>query len=181
MRTVRAFLPVAGAPEALVDAFVGDPARWLPAAHADDRPGDWLLRVRAGSLSRQVRARVGDPWTAGTTRWRTLAWDPEPNPDEHLRLDRFLPTFDGELGLHADDAGRVTLILDARYRPPGGTLGAAVDAVALHRVAKGSIERLLEDLGARLTSEAMHLAVATHGAGSQWHAPDDDGAAAVGS
>lgn len=180
MRTVRAFLPVAGATDALVLAFSGDPARWLPSARGTDRPGQWLLRVRAGSLSRQVRASVGEVWTAGSTHWRALAWDPVPNPDEQLRLERFLPTFDGELGLHADDAGRTTLILDARYRPPGGPLGAAVDTVALHRVAKRSIEVLLEDLGAKLAAEAMHLARATHGSVSGRDAPDQGRSATVG-
>jgi hypothetical protein len=150
---VRTFLPVVGGPAGLVAAFEGDPRRWLPDARRDG-PDHWILHVRAGALSRQVRAFLGAPWRAGPTRWRTLTWDPLPGEREAVSLDRFLPSLDGELGLHLDETGGATLVLDARYQPPGGPLGAAVDAVALHRVAKHSIERFVAALSASLAAEA---------------------------
>ena len=163
-RTVRTFLPLAGPPAALVVAFGADPARWLPdARRADDA---WFVKLRAGSLARTVRARIGSPWQAGATSWRSLTWDPVPDRGAPRALDRLLPTLDGELGLHLDPGGRTTLILDARYRPPGGVLGAAVDAVGLHRVARETVERLLEEIGARLSAESQHLEVDARDAGA---------------
>jgi hypothetical protein len=150
---VRAFLPVVGDVAGLVQAFEGDPRPWLPSARREgaDR---WLLTVRAGSFSRTVRAAVGAPWRAGTTYWRSVSWDPLPGEHEAVALERFLPSLDGELGLHTDPGASSTLVFDARYQPPGGVLGAAVDAVALHRVARHTVERFVETVAAGLAAEA---------------------------
>jgi len=155
-RSVRTFLPVVGDPVALATAFDGDPARWLPGARRDG-PENFVLALRAGSLTRTVRATVGAPWRAGQTRWRTLSWDPISEAGEPAPVDRLLPSLDGELGLHAQSGGRTTLLLDARYRPPGGALGGAVDAVGLHRLALTTVERFLEEITARLAGEALLL------------------------
>lgn len=163
--TVRTFLPVVGDVTGLVEAFEGEPRTWLPDARRDG-PDHWILRVRAGALSRPVRAFLGAPWRAGPTRWRTLSWDPLPGEREAMSLDRFLPSLDGELGLHLEKDGGATLILDARYQPPGGPLGAAFDAVALHRVARHTVERFVETVAAGLAAEA-----ALHGS---WPLPDGE-------
>jgi hypothetical protein len=155
-RSVRTFLPVVGDPVALAAAFDGDPARWLPGARRDG-PDRFILALRAGSLTRTVRAAVGAPWRAGATRWRALSWDPISEDGEHTAMDRLLPSLDGELGLHAQSGGRTTLVLDARYRPPGGALGGAMDAVAMHRLARTTVERFLEEVTARLAGEALLL------------------------
>lgn len=112
------------------------------------------MTVRAGPLSRTVIARVGAPWRVGDTLWRSLSWDPTRVKDSALPVDRFLPSLDGELGLNVS-GGRATLVLDARYRPPGGPAGAALDSVALHRVARHTLARVIADIAARLTSEAL--------------------------
>jgi hypothetical protein len=177
-RSLRAFLPVAGPQAALVVAFTGDPDRWLPAARRDG-DDEWTVRLRAGGLTRPVHARLGEPWQAGATWWRTLSWDPATEPDATIPVERLLPSLDGELGLHTDETGRTTLVLDARYRPPGGALGAAMDAVALHRVARSSVERLLEDVGARLAGESQHLDAGTESGASDGNAPHQDGATSL--
>lgn len=155
-RSVRTFLPVVGDPVALATAFDGDPARWLPGARRDGQDR-FILALRARSLTRMVRATVGAPWRAGATRWRTLSWDPIAEDGEPTAVDRLLPSLDGELGLHAQSGGRTTLLLDARYRPPGGPLGGAVDTVAMHRLARTTVERFLEEVTARLAAEALLL------------------------
>jgi hypothetical protein len=151
--SVRTFLPVVGDVDGLVAAFEGDPRPWLHDAKRDG-PDHWIVQVRAGALTRQVRAYIGAPWRAGPTRWRTLSWDPVSGDRDVASLDRFLPSLDGELGLHVEPHGGATLLFDARYQPPGGALGAAVDAVALHRVAKHTVERFVEGLAAALVAEA---------------------------
>lgn len=159
-RSLRSFLPVSGDPEAVAAAFSGDPIRWLPNARRDG-PDRWMLPLRAGSFTRTVSTRLGHPWRAGATRWRTLSWDPTAETPESASLERLLPSLDGELGLHLESGGRVTLVLDARYRPPGGRLGVAADAVALRRIALTSVERFLEDVAARLAAEALLIADAS--------------------
>ncbi len=183
-RSVRTFLPVVGDADALAEAFEGDPGRWLPAARHEGA-GRWRVTAHAGSLSRPVAVSVGAPWRAGRTRWRSLSWDPVDPEGGSATVDRFLPSLDGEVGLHLRRGGPATLVLDARYQPPGGTLGAAADAIALSRVARTTVERFLEEAAARLAAEAVLLGpTAVHGAGGRGASaardlPEHDGAGAV--
>jgi hypothetical protein len=156
-RSIRTFLPVPGDPAAVAAAFGGDPLRWLPQARREG-PGRFAMVLHAGAFTRNVSTRLGQPWRAGTTQWRAVSWDPIGDPGEAAPTERFLPSFDGELGLHLQRGGQVTLILDGRYRPPGGALGAAVDTALLHRVARSTTERFLEDVAARLAAEALLVA-----------------------
>lgn len=176
-RTIRIFLPVQGDAPATLAAFRDEPIRWLPEGRLTER--GLTSTVRAGGMSRSVLVRVGDPWVVGATHWRSLRWDPVNDEDGPGRTDRLLPAFDGELGLHVLDAGshagptmpgahpgsakpgRITLILDGRYVPPGGSVGAAIDGVAMGRVAQRSLERFLEDLAANL-QERAGLAMLPH-------------------
>jgi hypothetical protein len=156
-RSIRTFLPVPAEPAAVATAFGGDPLRWLPQARREG-PGRYVMVLHAGALTRAVTARLGQPWRAGSTQWRAVTWDPLAEVGEPAPTERFLPSFDGELGLHLQRGGRITLILDGRYRPPGGALGAAADVALLHRVARSTTERFLEDVAARLAAEALLVA-----------------------
>jgi hypothetical protein len=108
--------------------------------------------VHGGGFTRTVVAAVGAPWPSGTTTWRSLTWDPSDEPDGAGPLARWLPSFDAELGLHVAAGPAVTLVLDARYRPPGGPLGAVADGVVLQRVARGTIQWLLAEVAGRLAA-----------------------------
>lgn len=159
-RELRVFQPLEGDADAVGAVFEGDPATWLPAATPS---GDGVgMTVRAGGLERRVRASLGAPWHASRTAWRALSWEPVSGEGDGAHPVRVLPTLDGELGLHVDDTGRPTLVLDARYQPPGGLLGAAVDAVALHRVARVTGENLLRDVGAALRDAASERGAPAH-------------------
>lgn len=153
-RTVRAFLPVSGQPDALVATFEGDPKRWLPDGRRDG-PDDYVFMVTAGSLTRPVSARIGAPWRSGATRWRSICWDPVAEDGNRGTLDRMLPSLDAELGLHIGAPDRVTLLLDGRYRPPGGAVGLAADTIALGRVARSTVEHVLEEIVARLAAATL--------------------------
>jgi hypothetical protein len=149
VRELRAFQPLDGPSDALVAAFTGDAASWLP--DATPRPdGGWLMLVHGASWSREVHAVLGEPWTVTRSTWRSLSWEPVSVAGDAATVNRMLPQLDGELGIHVDESGRATLIVDARYLPPGGFLGAAADAVALNRLARGTAQRLLQDIGASL-------------------------------
>lgn len=167
-RELRTFQPLEGSAGALAAAFIADPGAWLPHA-TPDRAGGWVLAVHAGSLARTVRVVVGQPWHVTRTSWRSVSWEPVSGNDDRTSIDRMLPPLDGELGIHVDGSGRATLVLDARYLPPGGLLGAAVDVVALHRLARQTGQRFLEDVGAGLSRLASQRDAPEH-AGP---APDD--------
>lgn len=151
---MRTFLPVVGDAAALAAAFEADPRRWLPAAARDPERGTTMV-VRAGSLRRTVAVEIGVPRRAGDTRWRSLAWEPVAGAGGPTTIDRLLPRFAGELGLHVPADGPSTLVLDGSYRPPGGPLGARVDAVGLRRVASATVRRVLQDVAGALSAEAV--------------------------
>jgi hypothetical protein len=177
-RELRTFQPLGGPAGALTAAFTSDPSEWLPTtSSADDTSatddeesadGSWVFCVHAGSLARRVRATIGRPWHMTRTSWRSISWEPVSISDDRAGVSRMLPPLDGEIGIHIDTSGRATLLLDARYVPPGGALGAAVDAVALHRLARQTGQRFLADVGAGLDRVAS---VASEGAAPQHPGP----------
>lgn len=152
-RTLRAFYPATGATDGLQHAFAGDPKRWLPSPRHEGAQ-HWRIPVHAGAFTRHVRLALGKPWRGGSTTWRTMQWDPVPEEGDASTIDRLLPSFDGELGLYRHRRTELTLVLDGRYTPPGGPLGAAIDAVALNRVARTTVDRFLADVAAGLAAEA---------------------------
>jgi len=179
-RELRTFQPLEGPAGALAAAFASDPAMWLPDPDPVPDPGPdpdagagsdratrsdsttsgttsdtWVFAVHAGSLARRVRATIGQPWHATRTSWRSVSWEPVAMSDEQTSVNRLLPPLDGEVGIHIDESGRATLVFDARYLPPGGFLGAAVDAVVLHRLARQTGQRFLEDVAVGLSRIAL--------------------------
>ena len=159
-RELRAFQPLEGDAAALGAAFESDGTAWLPTAAGPE--GTLLISVRAGGIERHARTTLGTPWHASRTTWRALSWEPVGGDVDTPQPVRVLPTLDGELGLHVDESGRPTLVLDARYQPPGGLFGAAMDAVALHRVARATAENLLRDVGAGLRAVASDRRAPEH-------------------
>lgn len=179
VRELRAFQPLDGDAAALVAAFSSDPRAWLPEAERR-LDGRWRMTVHGASWSREVHATLRQPWTVTRTTWRSLSWEPVSVSGDAATLNRMLPPLDGELGIHVDGTGHVTLILDARYLPPGGLLGAAADAVALHRLARRTGQRLLQDIGTGLLAVASTTAAtATPVPTSEASAPAHSGAPSV--
>ena len=167
-RELRTFQPLEGSAGALTAAFAADPADWIPEAKVD-QTGGLLFAVHAGSLARRVRATIGDPWHVTRTSWRSVSWEPVTVGDDRTSINRMLPALDGELGIHVDGSGRATLVLDARYLPPGGFLGAAADAVALNRLARQTGQRFLEDVGVGLSRIASQRHAPKHANASARH------------
>lgn len=152
---VRSFCPIIGSADKVERAFVADPRRWLPSDRIQ-ADGTLQMVVRAGALSRRVRLEFGDPWHNAATTWRRLQWDPVSGDGEPASVDRWLPSLDAELGLHHQPRHRrLTLVLDGRYAPPGGQLGAAIDAAGLRRLAQATVDRFLIDIAAGLTAESL--------------------------
>ncbi|QBI19144.1 hypothetical protein ER308_06045 [Egibacter rhizosphaerae] len=136
--------PVLGDTTQVQHAFTSDPGTWLPApADAVDHD-TWTIRLTAGPATQSVHATVGAPFDLGEVTWRTIRWQ----PPEDATLHRFLPAFTGEIGLRAADTG--TLVVQGHYAPPGGTVGSAIDTLALHRVADATIHTLVASVAERL-------------------------------
>ena len=72
-----------------------------------------------------------------------LTWEP-------VGLEGVLPRLDATLELGALGADRTQLAISARYRPPLGVVGQAMDRVLLHRVAEATLKDFLDRLGSAI-------------------------------
>jgi hypothetical protein len=66
-----------------------------------------------------------------------------------------LPRLDANLELGSLGEDRTQLAIGARYRPPLGVVGRAVDRVLLHRVAEATLKDFLDRLGQAIRNQAM--------------------------
>jgi hypothetical protein len=129
------------------------PEHWLPGSVSrplDDRR--YILRVgfkAAGArISKEVELALGAPeapgqWLVIPVSWR--ATGPE----------QLFPVLEGKLTVEPHGPHSSAVWVGATYKPPLGALGRELDDVALHNVARATIQEFVEDLGARLSELAV--------------------------
>lgn len=145
-RIVKA-IPVEGDRGLLAQRFTDDPSTWLPLPAAPVDAGQWRTTVWGGLLSQEVTVDICEPWRLPDAYSRHLTWvatNAEGEP-----VGRLLPDFSGQLTLRSGEE-QSWLVIVGWYRPPGGRAGEVVDAIGMRRVAEKTLERLLEDVAARL-------------------------------
>ncbi|HUH08615.1 MAG TPA: hypothetical protein VML96_12525, partial [Egibacteraceae bacterium] len=139
-----------GEARSLADRLSGDPADWLPDPARRRGPDRWSIALAAGPFHRSVACSVGTAWRTGEEElWRRVSWTPEAEPSDLVPLRAMLPSFDGQVGVRSDADG-CALVLRGTYEPPGGVIGAAADATALHAVAAITAARFLDGIIRRL-------------------------------
>ncbi|MGH3150106.1 MAG: hypothetical protein ACRDOB_05170 [Streptosporangiaceae bacterium] len=127
-----------------------------------------MMRVGVGGLSKLVRVQVRE--LAGTDRSAGLAirWEAT-GPGGVL-----FPVLDADIRLIPGGERGSVLMMAGSYRPPFGSLGAALDRAILHRVAVATIRRFLAQLAAQISGgPGAAEAAAPNGAGSS--PPRDSG------
>lgn len=123
------------------------PGQWLPGFRRDgDRMTGELAYERAGArISRRTEVRVGplQRFAYGVTiqvRWRGA------------RHPELYPELEGHLRVEPHDPSGATLRFDARYAPPGGRVGAAVDRALMRHVAESSVRDFVAGVAERLAA-----------------------------
>ncbi len=146
------WIPLDADVDALLETFRDDPARWLPQPAHPRGPGHWALVAHAGTVVRTVTCMIGEPATDRTTVTRIMSWraDPERGRGPARRL---FPSLRGALVLRAAPEG-ADLHLQATYRRPAGSIGAALGPAQVYRLANAAATRFLQDVAARLLAEA---------------------------
>jgi hypothetical protein len=116
-----------------------------------------LLRVGPPGLAaaKLVRVSLLDPAYHGDVMTVGLRWEATgPAGSMFPVLDANISISPGQHEGTGDGKQTARLALTGSYRPPLGRLGAALDQVALHRVATATIRALLQDVAAALTGLA---------------------------
>ena len=154
-------------------ALLASPAEWLSSmAGAAQEDGDGLLTaVGVGPLgprlTRRVTIQLAEPVRFPSMTSLPLTWEP-------VGLEGLLPRLDATIEVGPLGEDRTQLAISARYRPPMGVVGQAVDRVLLHRVAEATVKDFLDRLGRAITDQPTTDAATpavTHEGGVEAHVP----------
>ena len=146
----RYFIEVSLPTDQVERALLDSPTGWLSAiAGAAQERGDGLLvEVGVGpmeaGLRRRVSIRLGEPVRFPSMTSVPLTWEP-------VGLEGVLPRLDANIELGPLGEGRTQLASSARYQPPLGVVGHALDRVLRLRVAEATLKDFLDRVGQAIT------------------------------
>jgi hypothetical protein len=111
-----------------------------------------LTEIGVGPLGTGIRRRVtiqlGAPVRFPSMTSVPLTWEP-------VGLEGLLPRLDANLELGSLGDDRTQLAISARYRPPLGVVGRAVDRVLLHRVAEATLKDFLDQVSQTIINQPL--------------------------
>jgi hypothetical protein len=136
-------LPFGDAEHALFEK----PEAWVPglAIDAEDR-GERLLAEVGFSMDEDrrvdkvVEIAFGPPYRIPGKSVLPMQW-------KAAGAGSLFPSLEADLEVAALGARRTQLSVSARYRPPGGPVGRALDRALLHRVAEATVKDFLDRVG----------------------------------
>lgn len=146
-RTISSRVPIAVSFDTAVDLLVRDPIRFIVGDPASGDAGTVELPASLAGIevAQRVHVTVGPPSSREDDLVVGLRWDP-------LARSRVLPSFEGVLSVV--QAEPAVLELHGSYDVPLAMVGAFGDGLIGHRVARATLERLLEAMAGRCSSHA---------------------------
>ncbi|MGH2631598.1 MAG: hypothetical protein ACRDHI_13720 [Actinomycetota bacterium] len=148
----RYFVEIPRSPADVEAGLLRDPQSWLPtlATEANGRGDELLAEVGFGRrmrVRRVVRIELGEPVRARTKTVVPLRW-------AAVGAGGLFPELDADLEIAEIAPGRCQLAMSARYVPPLGVMGRALDRAVLFRVAEATIKDFLDGVAERLAGSA---------------------------
>lgn len=138
-------LPLAEAEEALLR----DPGDWLPgfAEGAEGRGQDILVGVGFGGegrrLERSVVIELGEPMRFPSRTILPMTW-------KAASAEALFPTLEADIEVAGLGPAQTQLSVSARYKPPLGAVGRAIDKTLLHRVAEATVKDFVDRVAERI-------------------------------
>jgi hypothetical protein len=154
-RLVSAQLKIIGEYDKLCDALLEGPANWMPGMYesATGKITELEADTAFGRLARYVRMKVAGAEVEKDGVVVPITW-------HSLESEALFPTFEGRVRLYRVPDGTSRLELDGHYTPPGGVIGRAADAAAMHAVAQATVEDFVERTAGVLARNALGRSVA---------------------
>jgi len=143
---VRYYLDLAVPFDQAEAALLEEPAEWVPGLlrDAEDRGQRLLAEVgfalETRRVEKEVEISVGSPYRIPSKTLLPMTW-------KATGAERMFPQLDADIEVAALGANRTQLSISARYRPPMGVIGRALDRALLHRVAEATIKDFLDRVG----------------------------------
>lgn len=139
-------------PKRVERALTQAPDTWLRglASEANHRGDSLLAEIGFGDrirVARQVALELGEPVHTAGKVVLPLRWTPTDAPG-------LFPALEADLELAPLPPDRTQLAMSARYVPPLGPLGKAIDRAILYRVAEATLKDFLDRVGEALAREA---------------------------
>jgi len=155
----RYFVELAGERDRIERIVLDVPETWLPtlATSANHRGDRLLAEVGFGDdvrIARTVALTVGDPIRTPGKTSIPIGWSASGPAG-------LFPALDADLDVAELEDGRCQLAISARYEPPLGAVGRAIDRALLARVAEATLKDFLDrvrDSIARRLSETPAVA-----------------------
>lgn len=130
-------------------ALLSAPQDWVPglARDAESRGELLLAEVGFGSdghrAQKRVEIEIGAPYRFPSKTILPVTW-------RATGAAGLFPVFDADIEVAPLGARRTQLSISARYKPPLGAVGRAIDRVLMHRVAEATIKDFLDRAGEAL-------------------------------
>jgi hypothetical protein len=150
----RYFVELPMEPERVERALTHDPEAWVPglAQEANHRGDALLAEVGFGEdvrLARRVAIEFGSPVRTASKTVLPLRW-------EATGATGLFPALEADLEVAPLGPHRTQLAMSARYVPPLGPIGKAIDRAVMFRVAEATLKDFLDHVGEALVAEAAH-------------------------
>lgn len=137
--------------DATEEALLSDPLDWIPgiARQAEDFGRELLAEVGFGSesrrVSRQVVIELREPLRFPSRLVLPMTW-------RAADQQELFPVLDADIEVAPLGAQQTQLSVSARYQPPLGAVGRAIDRALLHRVAEAAVKDFVDRTGERIIS-----------------------------
>jgi hypothetical protein len=147
---IRYYLDLPVAFEDVERALLDEPSSWVPGIALDAEAGGRRLLAEVGfdvdearRVDKEVEIEIGDPYVLPSKTLLPITW-------KAAAAGRVFPQLDADIEIAALGPARAQLSISARYRPPLGAVGRALDKALLHRVAEATVKDFLDRVGQRL-------------------------------
>jgi hypothetical protein len=148
----RYFVELPIDPARVEHALMQDPQTWVPglAEQANLRGDTLLAEVGFGEdvrVARQVEIEFGEPVRAASKLVLPLRWTAK-------GAAGLFPALEADLEVAPLGPDRSQLAMSARYEPPFGPIGRAIDRTVLFRVAEATLKDFLDRVATTLITDA---------------------------
>jgi len=155
---IRYYLDLAVPFEVVEGALLDAPSTWVPGIALDAEAGGQRLLAEVGfdmdetrRVDREVEIEIGEPYVIPAKTMLPITW-------RATAAERAFPQLEADIEIAPLGSSRTQLSISARYRPPLGPVGRALDKALLHRVAEATVKDFLDRVGERIEARVAHRA-----------------------
>lgn len=153
---IRYYLDLAVPFDDVEGALLAEPSTWVPGIALDAEAGGQRLLAEVGfdvdasrRVDKEVEIEIGEPYAIPAKTMLPITW-------KATAAERIFPQLEADIEIAPLGTSRTQLSISARYRPPLGPVGRALDRALLHRVAEATVKDFLDRVGEGISARVLH-------------------------